>query len=52
MQAIEVGLTDRWFVNVEGGYEWAQSTSFDIGPNQIDIDLSSAQVSSSIGIHL
>ncbi|MCC5848291.1 MAG: hypothetical protein JJU29_09370 [Verrucomicrobia bacterium] len=50
---IQVGLqaclSENWYLNGSGGYEWVKSTHLNVGPDRVRIDLSGYQFELAIG---
>ena len=40
---VRIHLADGWAMTVSGGYDWVDTTSFDIGPDRVRVDLSGYQ---------
>jgi hypothetical protein len=50
---INVPLNERWFVEGAAGYEWmTEKPSFDVGPSQVEMDLSAFEVQAGVGMNL
>ena len=45
----QVALSENWYLNGSGGYEWVQTTKMDVGPDRIHIDISGYQLELALG---
>lgn len=44
-----VGLSENWYLNGSGGYEWVHSTELVVGPDRVHIDISGYQFEVALG---
>lgn len=44
-----VTLSDHWYLNGSGGYEWVRSANLDVGPDRVRIDISGYQLELALG---
>ncbi|MEX2606054.1 MAG: hypothetical protein WD708_01815, partial [Kiritimatiellia bacterium] len=44
-----VGISENWYINGSGGYEWVKSTHLQVGPDRVRIDLSGYQLELALG---
>lgn len=46
---IQVPVSEKWYINGSGGYDWVKSTHLDVGPDRVRIDLSGYQLELALG---
>ena len=50
--AVDCALDEEWSLWLTGGYEWVDSTEFDVGPQKVEIDPSAWTVSAGVAFAL
>ena len=45
----QVDLSENWYLNGSGGYEWVRATDLNVGPDRVRIDISGYQVELALG---